>query len=45
VVYGRPPPPILPHQEGAAETEAVDTMLRDRDTFLVEVWERLLQVQ
>jgi transposase InsO family protein len=45
VVYGRPPPPLLPHQEGAAQTEAVDTMLRDRDAFLEEVRERLLQAQ
>ena len=37
VVYGRPPPPLLSHREGATDTEAADTMLRDRDTFLVEV--------
>jgi hypothetical protein len=45
VVYGHPLPPILPHQEGTAETEAADTMLRDCDAFLVKVRERLLQVQ
>ena len=45
IVYGRPPPPLLPHQEGAAETEDVDVMLWDRDPFLVEVLERLLQAQ
>jgi hypothetical protein len=45
VVYGRPPPPPLPHQEGAAQTEAVDVLLRDRDKFLAEVRERLLQAQ
>jgi len=45
VVYGRAPPPLLPHQEGAAQTKAADTMLRDRDAFLVEVRERLLQAQ
>jgi hypothetical protein len=45
VVYGRPPPSLLPHQEGAAQTEVVDAMLRDRDAFLAEVRERLLQAQ
>ena len=45
IVYGRPPPSLLPHQEGAAETEDADAMLRDRDAFLVEVRERLLQAQ
>jgi hypothetical protein len=45
VVYGRPPPPLLPHHAGAAQTEAVDAMLRDRDAFLEEVRERLLQAQ
>ena len=45
VVYGRPPPPLLPLQHGAAQTQAADTMLRDRDAFLEEVRERLLQAQ
>ena len=45
VVYRRSPPALLPHQEGAARTEAVDSLLRDRDAFLVEVGERLLQAQ
>ena len=45
VVYGRPPPPLLPHQEGAATTKAMDVLLRDRDAFLEEVRERLLQAQ
>jgi hypothetical protein len=39
VVYGRPPPPLLPHQEGVAQTDAVDAMLRDRDAFLEVVHE------
>jgi transposase InsO family protein len=42
VVFGRPLPPLLPHREGATDTDAADTMLRDRDAFLVEVRERLL---
>ena len=45
IVYGCPPPLLLPHQEGAAETEDADVMLRDRDAFLVKVRERLLQAQ
>jgi len=45
VVYGRPPPPLLPLQHGAAQTQAAETMLRDRDAFLEEVRERLLQAQ
>lgn len=45
VVYGRPPPPLLPHTVGAAQTEAVDALLRERDAFLVEIRECLLQGQ
>jgi transposase InsO family protein len=45
VVYGRPPPPLLPLQPGAALTEAAESLLRDRDAFLEEVRERLLQAQ
>jgi transposase InsO family protein len=43
VVYGRPPPPILPYQLGTAQIQAVDSMLADRDAFLAEVRTRLLQ--
>jgi transposase InsO family protein len=34
VVYGRPPPPLLPLQHGAAQTEAAESLLCDRDAFL-----------
>jgi hypothetical protein len=44
VVYGRPPPPLLPYKAGTASTEAVDD-LRQRDEFLADVRERLLQAQ
>jgi len=45
VVYGRPPPPILPYRQGSARTDAVDSLLRDRDELLAEVRQRLLQAQ
>lgn len=45
VVYGRPPPNMLPYQPGSAQLQAVDAMLIDRDAFLVEVRTRLLQAQ
>ena len=45
VVYGRPPPALLPYTAGTARTEAVDGLLRDRDDFLAEVRYRLLQAQ
>jgi len=45
VVFGRPPPALLPYTEGSASTETVDTLLRDRDSFLQDVRERLLQAQ
>jgi hypothetical protein len=37
VVYGRPPPPILPYTVGSAKTEATDALLRSRDEMLAEV--------
>jgi hypothetical protein len=43
VVYGRPPPPMVLFQSGATKVPAVDRQLRDRDTFLAEIRERLLQ--
>ena len=43
VVYGRPPPALLPHSAGAAQTDTTDTLLHDSNTFLVDVRERLLQ--
>jgi hypothetical protein len=45
VVFGRPPPALLPYTEGSASTDTVDTLLRDRDSFLQDVRERLLQAQ
>jgi hypothetical protein len=45
VVYGRPPPPILPYTLGSAKTEAADALLRSRDEMLAEVRQRLLQAQ
>ena len=45
VVYRRPPPALLPHTAGAAQTDAADTLLRDRDSFLANVRERLLQAR
>jgi hypothetical protein len=45
VVYGRPPPPLLPYTVGVARTVAVDNLLRERDELLAEVRERLLQAQ
>jgi hypothetical protein len=37
VVYGRSPPPLLPYSPGTARTEAVDTLLWNRDDILIEV--------
>ena len=45
VVYGRPPPPILPYRPGTARTEAADALLRSRDDILAEVRQRLIQAQ
>jgi hypothetical protein len=45
VVYGRPPPPLLPFQSGSTRVAAVDQQLRDRDIFIADIKERLLQAQ
>ena len=45
VVFGQPPPAILPNTAGTATTETVDTLLRDRDEFLQDVRAHLLQAQ
>jgi hypothetical protein len=45
VVYGRPPPPMLPYTPGTARTEATDAMLRSRDEILAEARQRLQQAQ
>jgi hypothetical protein len=45
VVYGRAPPQMLPYQAGSTRVAAVDRQFRDRDEFLAEIKERLLQAQ
>jgi hypothetical protein len=45
VVYGRPPPLILPVDPATARTEAAGELLRTRDEMLAEVWQRLVQAQ
>jgi hypothetical protein len=45
VVYGRPPPSMVSFQSEATKVSAMDRQLRDRDTFLAEIRERLLQAQ
>jgi hypothetical protein len=45
VVYGRDPPPLVPYQPRTAETQIVVQMLQERDLFLGEVRDRLLQAQ
>ena len=42
VVFGRP---SLEYAVGFMATETVDALLRDRDAFIAEVWDRLLQAQ
>jgi hypothetical protein len=39
------PPTLLSYDAGTAKVAAVDKQLRDRDEFLGEVRERLLQAQ
>lgn len=36
---------LLPHAVGTAQTEAADSLLRDRDAFLADVREYLLQAR
>jgi transposase InsO family protein len=45
VVYGRPPPPLLPHAPGTGASEEASQLLRDRDSFLADVREWLLQAR
>ena len=45
VVYGRPPPALLPYKPGTARTETADALLRSRDEVLAEVHQRLVQAQ
>jgi transposase InsO family protein len=43
LVYGRPPPPLLSHAPGSEASEEASQLLRDRDSFLADIRERLLQ--
>ncbi|KAK1652389.1 hypothetical protein QYE76_070194 [Lolium multiflorum] len=45
VVYGRPPPAMLPYEPGTAQTETAGDLLRTRDEILTEARQRLLQAQ
>nr|XP_051212601.1 uncharacterized protein LOC127330429 [Lolium perenne] len=45
VVYGRPPPPIMPVDPATARTEAAGELIRTRDEMLAEVRQRLVQAQ
>lgn len=45
MVYGRPPPPLLPYTPGTARTKAADSLLRSHDDILAEVRQRFLQAQ
>lgn len=45
VVYGHPPPPLLPHRAKTAATEVVDSLLCGHDAFVADVHKRLLQAQ
>jgi transposase InsO family protein len=45
VVYGRPPPPLLPHTPGTEASEEASQLLCDRDSFLADIRERLLQAR
>lgn len=45
VVYGRPPPALQEYDRGSARVRAVDQALIERDEFLGEIRECLLQAQ
>jgi hypothetical protein len=45
VVYGRPPSALIPFQVRSTRVVAVDHQLHDRDIFLAEIKNRLLQAQ
>jgi hypothetical protein len=44
-VYGREPPTLLSYQPGTARVAAVDRQLQERDGFLADIKERLIQAQ
>lgn len=43
MVYGRDSPTLRSYERGDASVPVVDTMMTDRDSFLADVCERLLQ--
>ena len=43
VVYGRPPPAMLPYEPGTARSEVAGDLLRTHDDILAEARQRLLQ--
>jgi transposase InsO family protein len=45
VVYGRDPPTMVSYSPGTTWVVAVDRQMQDRDLFLAEIRERLLQAQ
>lgn len=45
VAYGRLPPPLLPRAPGAAVLEEADALHRDRNSFLADIRECLLQAR
>ncbi|KAJ1265259.1 hypothetical protein BS78_08G064800 [Paspalum vaginatum] len=45
VVYGREPLALAPYTAGDLRTQSVDDLLRERDVFITEVRDRLLQAQ
>jgi hypothetical protein len=45
VVFGRDPPTLLSYEPGVARVVALDKQLQNRDEFLQEIRERLLQAQ
>ena len=45
MVYGHPPPRILPYKSGLAQTETTAALLNNRDENLVEVRQRFFQAQ
>ena len=45
VVYGRSPPSMVSYLPGSARVAAVDRQLRDRDSFLLDIRDRLVLAQ
>ncbi|WVZ89350.1 hypothetical protein U9M48_035770 [Paspalum notatum var. saurae] len=45
VVFGRDPPALMSYQPGLARVAAVDKQLQQRDDFLLDIKDRLLQAQ